>query len=66
MWTKAEEVPKAEADKILKWWDKTSLAIQRMIVLQSMLDIAALRDEVAQLQFAINERSKADEEGPIL
>lgn len=46
MWTTAEEVPKVEADHILERWDQTAPEIQRMIVLQSNLDLARLRDEL--------------------
>jgi hypothetical protein len=43
MWKKAEEVPKADADAILERWDMTAPDIRRMVVLQYILDIEALK-----------------------
>lgn len=46
LWTKAEDVPKADADKILVRWDKTAPDVQRIIVLQKFLDCEAIKNEL--------------------
>ena len=55
MWTKAEDVPKADADKILDRWDKTAPDVQRMILLQKFLDCEAVTSELDAAESLIAE-----------
>lgn len=49
MWMKSEDVPKEDADQILARWDQTAPDVQRMIVLQNMLDNTRLTTEVGDM-----------------
>ena len=55
LWTKAEDVPKADADKILVRWDKTAPDVQRIIVLQKFLDCEAIKNELDAAESRIAE-----------
>ena len=50
MWTKAEDVPKPDADSILARWDLTTPDVQRMIVLQYILDNSRLMERIKELE----------------
>lgn len=63
MWTKAEDVPKADADKILDRWDQTAPDVQRMIVLQKFLDCEAIKNELDAAESRIAEYDDLIAEG---